>query len=84
MVTPATVLVVDDHEANLSGLRAFLQRDYSVMTTTSGNEAIRIWVRQGPGHGFRTGQPVMIQLTKSKVHCFDRVSGRRLGSVWSG
>jgi putative two-component system response regulator len=42
MVTPATVLVVDDHEANLSGLRAFLQRDYSVMTTTSGNEAIRI------------------------------------------
>ena len=37
-----TSAVVDDHEANLSGLRAFLQRDYSVMTTTSGNEAIRI------------------------------------------
>ena len=42
MVNPATVLVVDDHEGNLSGLRAFLQKDYSVVTTTSGNEAIRI------------------------------------------
>jgi putative two-component system response regulator len=42
MVTPATVLVVDDYEANLSGLRAFLEKDYSVVTTTSGNEAIRI------------------------------------------
>ncbi len=42
MVTPAKVLVVDDHEPNLSGLRAFLQRDYRVVTTTSGNEAIRI------------------------------------------
>jgi len=42
MVTPATVLVVDDYEANLSGLRAFLRKDYSVVTTTSGNEAIRI------------------------------------------
>jgi putative two-component system response regulator len=42
MLSPATVLVVDDHEANLTGLRAFLQRDYSVVTTTSGTEAIRI------------------------------------------
>ena len=42
MVTPAKVLVVDDHEPNLSGLRAFLQRDYRVVTTTSGSEAIRI------------------------------------------
>jgi putative two-component system response regulator len=42
MLTPAKVLVVDDHEANLTGLRGFLQRDYSVVTTTSGTEAIRI------------------------------------------
>jgi DNA-binding response OmpR family regulator len=42
MGTPATVLVVDDYEANLSGLREFLQRDYSVITTTSGREALRI------------------------------------------
>ena len=42
MITPAKLLVVDDHEANLSGLRAFLQRDYRVVTTTSGTEAIRI------------------------------------------
>jgi putative two-component system response regulator len=42
MAAPATVLVVDDYEANLSGLRAFLQKDYHVVTTRSGNEAIRI------------------------------------------
>ena len=42
MVTPARLLVVDDYEANLSGLRAFLQTDYDVVTTTSGSEAIRI------------------------------------------
>jgi putative two-component system response regulator len=42
MVAPARILVVDDHEPNLSGLRAFLQRDYEVLTTTSGGEAIRI------------------------------------------
>jgi CheY-like chemotaxis protein len=42
MVTPATVLLVDDHEGNLSGLRACLQKDYSGVATTSGNEAIRI------------------------------------------
>ena len=48
MGTPATVLVVDDHEANLSGLRAFLQRDYRVITTTSGREAIRIAKNASP------------------------------------
>ena len=42
MVTPARLLVVDDYEANLSGLRAFLQTDYDVVTTTSGSEAIRM------------------------------------------
>jgi putative two-component system response regulator len=40
---PATVLVVDDYESNLSGLRGCLQRDqYTVMTTTNGTDAIRI------------------------------------------
>ena len=42
MVTPARLLVVDDYESNLSGLRAFLQTDYDVVTTTSGSEAIRM------------------------------------------
>ena len=42
MVTPARLLVVDDYEANLSGLRAFLQTDYDVVTTTSGSEALRM------------------------------------------
>jgi putative two-component system response regulator len=37
-----TVLIVDDHATNLSGLRAFLQRDYSVLTTADGSEAVAI------------------------------------------
>jgi putative two-component system response regulator len=38
-----TILVVDDHEPNLQGLRDFLQRaNYTVFTSTNGSEALRI------------------------------------------
>jgi putative two-component system response regulator len=49
MKRPATILVVDDHEPNLFGLRDLLQRsEYNVCTTTSGREAIDIAKEQLP------------------------------------
>ena len=43
MTKAETILVVDDHEANLFGLRDYLRRsNYTVYTTTDGSEAIRI------------------------------------------
>ncbi len=49
MKRPATILVVDDHEPNLCGLRDLLQRsNYTVCTTTSGREAVDIATQQLP------------------------------------
>src|SRR5438874_702037 len=49
MTKPATILVVDDHEPNLSGLRELLQRaEYNVHTTTSGREAVQIALERLP------------------------------------
>lgn len=49
MKRPATILVVDDHEANLLGLRDLLQRsNYAVCTTTSGREAVDMAKEQLP------------------------------------
>src|SRR5438093_1223083 len=49
MNMPATILVVDDHEGNLSGLRELLQRaDYTVFTATNGRDALRMAMEQLP------------------------------------
>src|SRR3954471_24850153 len=49
MKKPATILVVDDHEPNLSGLRELLQRaDYAVCTANCGRDAVRIATEQLP------------------------------------
>ncbi len=48
VIKPPTVLVVDDREAILSGLRSFLQREYNVVTTTSGSEALQIARDESP------------------------------------
>ena len=49
MNMPATILVVDDHEGNLSGLRELLQRaDYTVFTATNGRDALRMAIEQLP------------------------------------
>jgi putative two-component system response regulator len=49
MAKAETILVVDDHESNLCGLRDLLQRaNYTVYTTTDGGEALRIAKDQLP------------------------------------
>jgi putative two-component system response regulator len=49
MTRPATILVVDDHEPNLLGLRDLLLRaDYKVCTTTSGRDAVDIAIEKLP------------------------------------
>ena len=52
MTKAETILVVDDHEANLFGLRDYLRRsNYTVYTTTDGSEAIRIARDEIPDDG---------------------------------
>jgi cyclic di-GMP phosphodiesterase len=49
MAKTQTVLVVDDHDANLSGLRQLLERDnYAVLTAKNGADAIRIARNESP------------------------------------